>query len=482
LTLLILALALIGAAWWQVWAAASGLNVRQVDQDGVPLRFIVADGLEAAPGVVIAHGFSGSQQLMLTYGYTLAHAGYAVLLLDFDGHGANATPFAQDAPVLAQNLAVATAVLRSQPEVDPDRIALLGHSMGSRAVLDAGFNHGDLYRATIAISPGDVVVDENLPRNLLLMAGSLETPFLENARLVLARAGGPNPDFSQDRARALVVVPFAEHISILFRWLSHSTALNWLNSVFGVQRASDYRDTRIIWYAVHLAGWLLALLAVAPLLPSLGESRGREVWRKRPWHTLGLVAGVVVGTAVVWLLSLVVSLDYLGGLAVGGALGLWFLVVGLVWLGLGMRPPALTGWSLLWGLGVFAFLWLAFGLLSQWVWLPWFLIPARLLRWLPLALAFFPWLLAAGTVTQGANGWQRLGWWAWQSVVLVPGILALVFLVPSLIFLALVLPVIPIIVGLMTAVGAAIDDAWAYGLGSALFFSWLILAVFPLAK
>ena len=28
--------------------------------------------------------------------------------------------------------------------------------------------------------------------------------------------------------------------------------------------------------------------------------------------------------------------------------------------------------------------------------------------------------------------------------------------------------------------GAAVDDAWAFGLGSALFFGWLIAALFPL--
>jgi len=484
LALLALALVLIALSWQQVLAASSGLVVRQVDQAGVPLRYIVAEGVGQAgalpaPGVVIAHGFSGSQQLMLAYGYTLAHAGYAVILLDFAGHGANAQPLRQDAALLADNLAVATAVLQAQPEVDPTRLAVLGHSMGSGAAMQAAVDQGETYRATVAISPTDADVSPAWPRNFLLMAGSLEAPFVANAQDLLARAGGPNPDFGQELARALVIVPYAEHISILFRWLSHSTALHWLDQVFGAQRASSYRDTRMIWYGVHLAGWLVGLLAVAPLLPSARAQRGAG--RKRPWSWLGLVVGVLAGTAVLWLLSQAVTLSYLGGLAVGGALGLWFLVVGLVWLGLGIRPLPLTARSILWGLALFAFLWLAFGLLSQWVWLPWFLIPARLLRWLPLAAAFFPWLLTAGVLTQGATAGSRLGWWAWQSVVLVAGLLALVALVPAMFFLVLVLPVIPVIVGIMSIAGAAIDDAWAYGLGSALFFSWLLLTVFPLA-
>ena len=44
----------------------------------------------------MAHGFAGSRQLMLGYGYTLAQAGYAILLWDFAGHGANPQPLTPD--------------------------------------------------------------------------------------------------------------------------------------------------------------------------------------------------------------------------------------------------------------------------------------------------------------------------------------------------------------------------------------------------
>jgi hypothetical protein len=478
LIVLVGAIVLILLSWQQVRAAQNGLIVRHVNQDGLPLRFIVAEGVEDAPGVVVAHGFAGSQQLMLAYGYALANAGYGVILLDFAGHGANGVTAVRESDALTDNVALATAVLQSQPEIDRNQLALLGHSMGSRAILEAGVNQGDLYRATIAVSPGNVEsVNENWPRNLLLTAGLWERPFLENAEAVFARAGGPNPDFSQDRARALLSVPNAEHISILFRPLSHDAARDWLDNVFGVQRVSAYRDTRMVWYGVHLLAWLAALLAVSPLLPKGAAGQGR----RKPWYWLGLVAGVVGGTAVTWLLSRVFNLDYLGGVAVAGTLGLWFLFVGLIWLGSGFRPQAPSRRALLWGLALFAALWLAFGLLAHWVWLPWLLIPARLLRWLPLALTFIPWLLAAGTLQQGATPLRRLGWWAWQSILIVPALVGLVFLVPGVAFLALIAPVIPIVLGVMGIVAAAIDDAWAYALGGALFFSWTVLAVFPLA-
>ncbi len=81
--ILILALLLIAVSWWQVAAAPRGLTVRQLGRDGAPMLYLAPAGAHEAPGVLVAHGFAGSRQLMLGYGYTLAHAGYAVLLWDF---------------------------------------------------------------------------------------------------------------------------------------------------------------------------------------------------------------------------------------------------------------------------------------------------------------------------------------------------------------------------------------------------------------
>ena len=119
---------------------AGGLTVRHLSRDGVPMLYLAPVGAHAAhsvPGVLVAHGFAGSRQLMLGYGYTLAHAGYAVLLWDFAGHGANPQPLAPDSLQVAVDAAY--DVMIEQPEVDPSRLALLGHSMGSGAVMSAAF-------------------------------------------------------------------------------------------------------------------------------------------------------------------------------------------------------------------------------------------------------------------------------------------------------------------------------------------------------
>jgi len=478
-TILLLSILLIILSWQQVLAANRGLVVREMTRDGVPLRFIAPANVQNAPAILVAHGFAGSKQLMLAYGYTFAHAGYGVMLLDFGGHGDNPSRLDRAAGTLQADLDVAFAALREQPEVNETRVALLGHSMGSGAVLDAGVRDVGRYAATVAISPREVEVTSSAPRNLLLQAGALEPPFAESARRLLDAAGGPNDDLAGGLARALVMIPGAEHITILFRWRSHTAALDWLNQTFGLETAAHYRDARILWYGVHLVSWLVGLTAVAPLLPAAPRPPAKQ--KRKLWSWLGLLVGPLLATGLIVLVSQAVNLSRVGGLLVGGAMGVWFFIMGSFWLATGFRLPRLTPRAVLWGLALFAILWLAFGALAHLVWLPWVLIPTRLARWPFLALLLLPWLLAGGLAQAGAGRGRRLAWWLAQSVLLLVGLGAAVVLVPELSFLFLILPILPIILGILSVAGAAVDQPWAYAIGSALFFAWVVAAVFPLA-
>ena len=273
--------------------------------------------------------------------------------------------------------------------------------MGSGAVMSAGIAAADRYRATVAVSPTGADVSPESPRNLLLMAGTLEPQFAANGRDLLARAGGANDDLAGGRGRAMVDVPNVEHITILFSRTAHQAALDWLNRTFDLPPTTAAADRRVVWYVAHLAGWLLLLAAAAPLIPPAAPAGAR---RHSPWPWLGLPLGALAAVLLLALLGRVGDVSRLGGLLVGGALALWFAALGLVWLRLGFRPPRPTGRDALWGLLLFAALTLAFGVMADRVWLPWWLTPARLLRWLPAAAAALPWLLAAGVAQQGDAG------------------------------------------------------------------------------
>lgn len=472
-----IALLLIMTSWWQVLRVNSGLVVRQLEREGVPMRFMVREDVPQAPGVLVAHGFSGSQQLMLGYGYVLAQAGYGVLLWDFGGHGANAGGLNSPGATLQDNVDAAYAVLTAQPEVDNTRVAILGHSMGSGAAMRAGIQDPQRYRAVIGVSPTNAEVTPERPLNLLLQAGAWEPRFVRNAETLLAQAGGDNDNFAAGLARSFVLIPNVEHITILFSRASHEGALRWLHQSLGGPADTAYRDGRMLWYGMHLLGWLVAGTAVLPLLPLLprpAAARGKRTW-------IGLLLAPIIATGSLLLLNQFTGVRDFGGVIIGGALAFWFLVVGLVWLFVGFRLFRPTRKGLLAGFGLFAFFWLAFGALGQLVWLPWLLIPVRLLRWPIWALACLPWLLAAGLAQQGQSGWRRALWWLGQSILLSGGLAMVVFLLPELSFVFLILPVLPLVLAVMTVAGYSLNDGWAFGLGGALFFGWLLLTLFPLA-
>src|SRR6478672_10980079 len=168
---LVLACLMIVLAWVGVLAARTGLVVRQIERSDVPLLYLAPQNQTGVPGVLIAHGFAGSKQLMLGYGHVLAQAGYGVMLWDFSGHGGSRLPQRDS---LQADLQIAYEALLAQPEIDATRLALLGHSMGSGAVMSAGIQQADRFAATVAISPTGASVTLEAPRNLQMQAGSWE--------------------------------------------------------------------------------------------------------------------------------------------------------------------------------------------------------------------------------------------------------------------------------------------------------------------
>jgi pimeloyl-ACP methyl ester carboxylesterase len=474
-----IAVLLIAGSWWMVAKLYDGLEVRRFEQDGVPLTFLAPEEGMGLPGVIVAHGFGGSQQLMLGYGLSLARAGYGVVQLNFSGHASNPGSLSMTRDSLQADMDIAFAALMDQPEVNPDQAALLGHSMGSGAVMQAGIDHPERYAAVVAISPTGAEVDPDLPPNLMLQAGEWEGRFVENAEQLLEAAGGASQDFSGKRARTLEVIPHAEHILILFSADSRESAADWLGLAFGVERPLDYRDTRMVWLGLHLVGWLMLALAIAPLITMISAAVKPQPKAFRRW--LGFLLAPFAATGALALLGGWEGFSTFLGLHVGGALAVWILVMGLIWLVVSTRPRAPRWQNLLWGGLLFAVIWVALGLISHYTWMQWLLIPARLLRWPILALACLPWMLAMGHEFQRMRGWGKVGFWLLQSVLAVAALFMVGMWVPGMYVVVLFAPVLPIILGIELLISRPFDDPWAFAVGNALFFGWLIATFFPLA-
>lgn len=480
---LVVGVALTALGWWTVAGAEVGIEdveLAVATADGtLPVTVLVPAGATRAPGIVIAHGFAGSRMLMRAWSLAYARAGYVVAAPDLTGHGANVTalPGEPDPDRLAADVLATLDVLAARPEVDAERLVLLGHSMGSRAVLAAGVAAPERVRAVVAVSPtGDAPGDATRPPDLLLLAGRFEGRFVANAEGLLARAGGPRGRAGDGDARALGIVPGVEHVTILFAPAAHDASIAWTDAALG--RTSGPREP-----VRTMLGWLAALVGTVLLWQALAAALVTpvDVLRERRSPLPGMAVATVGATALLVVLGRAADLSALGGMLVGPALALWLLVLGVGWWWSGARPSGGdgrdVGWALI-ALGAFV---LAFGLLADRTWLAWWLARPRAVLAVPLALTVLPFTLAWAAALHPRRGLRAIGWWALGSAVLVAGAGVAALTVPGLGVLVLFVPLLPGVLGLITAVVRPLERPWAAGVASAAFLGWTIAAIFPLA-
>jgi pimeloyl-ACP methyl ester carboxylesterase len=477
-------LLLLVVAFWQILDTFKTLKVTKLNDADPPLTLISPDvgGASSRPLVLIGHGFAGSRVIMYGFALTFAQAGYNVALWDFSGHGMNASPMVNDlhSPDLIEDAKAALVSAVAFGYSDMSQVAILGHSMGSGVALDFGVQYPGT-AATIAVSPVYRAVTTQLPHNLLLMAGSREPSFLRTAEKLLAEAGGAGGSPHDGSARTLIEIPNVEHISILFAPQTYQVARAWLNTTFGEQAgALDYTDIRLAWYGLGLVGGLLVTMAVAPLLTETNATRKptRHLGRK----LIALLVGVSGSTLILWVLSLLgLQLQNLLGMLVGGFLLLWFGLTGAIsWLVLWLRPQRTSRHSLIAGLVVFAGLWIAVGLLGQLVWLQWWLIPPRLVIWIVGVVMLLPVFLVLAEMLGDTGAFGRAAWWLLYSLLLTGGLVLVMLLFPGMSFLGLIMPLLPVVLGIHALVAGAYHTRWSFALSGALFLSWVIAAVFPL--
>jgi dienelactone hydrolase len=240
--------------------------------DGVPATvYLPVDALDdgdfptqAAPGhrppvVVMAHGYSADRASMSGMARSLAKAGYAVLSIDFRGHGANTHPFRGD---LRDDLSAAVDWATTSPYVDGKRIAVLGHSMGASAALDFA-TVDNRAKAVIPVSGGGQVNDAVVPAHTLFLVGSGDPDEIADRQVELAKVlkaeGGSVTSHE---------VHGADHIQILRKSDTIAAITTFLDPILDVHRAGPTPglvDPRFATAGLYLlvALGLIALLGLA---------------------------------------------------------------------------------------------------------------------------------------------------------------------------------------------------------------------------
>ncbi|MGN6302754.1 MAG: alpha/beta hydrolase [Angustibacter sp.] len=119
--------------------AAAGLPFSEVSTttfDGVRLAGWYLPSATGA-AVVLLHGSGSTRSAVLDHAIVLARAGFGVLALDARGHGRSQGRAMDFGWYGDDDVAAGVTFLRSRPDVDPSRIALVGLSMGGEEAIGA---------------------------------------------------------------------------------------------------------------------------------------------------------------------------------------------------------------------------------------------------------------------------------------------------------------------------------------------------------
>ena len=114
---------------------------------------------ENGAAVILLHGYGSNRLGMISRADILVRHGYGVLLYDLRGHGESGGDLRAFGWDDVGDVEAALKFLLSREEVSPDRIGMLGFSIGGQVAIRAAAEYGEI-KAIIADDPGFVTVDD----------------------------------------------------------------------------------------------------------------------------------------------------------------------------------------------------------------------------------------------------------------------------------------------------------------------------------
>lgn len=147
-----------------------------VTADDLTLQgWFVPPASQPGPLLILMHGFGENREIWFEMSDELVAAGYGLLLFDARNHGISEGVITTMGYSEIQDFRAATDYALTRPEVDPDRIALIGHSMGAVTVLMAAPDIPEA-RVIVAISPFSSL-EQNVGDGVKRMTGLPPFPF-----------------------------------------------------------------------------------------------------------------------------------------------------------------------------------------------------------------------------------------------------------------------------------------------------------------
>ncbi len=127
-------------------------DIGMVTEDGVHIQgTYYRPAATDAPGVVLLHMLGRKRGDWDAFARLLQEGGYGVIAIDLRGHGESEGE--RDWDKMTQDAAIAASFIRSRPEIDPDRIVVMGASIGANIAINYAAQDEKIVGAAL-LSPG----------------------------------------------------------------------------------------------------------------------------------------------------------------------------------------------------------------------------------------------------------------------------------------------------------------------------------------
>jgi len=514
--LLLLALLLVLGAgaltsWYALHQLRAPLVIETFAVEGKPPipveRVRLRDRPDYPAHFLLLHGYIANRRQLLPLAEVLAATGGHVFVVDLPGRGdhtGGVSPPEPEGPRATmptpREMAAALVVARALEQrygVTPDRLVVVGHSMGGGVALDLARRLSPA--ATISLSGLERPVSAGQPPNLLLITARFDFPPLRRAADRMhqrARGGGA------ERREFL-----ATHSTLPYHSSVQRAIVEWTNRALpgaGLRLPSDFNASLLALTAMTLlflgalffplsalAGWALAREPFGEVQPETPLSS---------WQPLELGAYALLASgAAVSVLALLrwrdwpLPLSFLG-LADGDYLASILLLLTL-WLlpALRHRPWVRswqeTGWKAAAALALAHYVILACGGFLSWQLFDLCPILPRLLRMLPLFPLLLPYALGEELLVRAYAKSAReeralSGFLLWRAAVLAAIVFGAIVLgsgAGMLVLMAFSLTLLTLAEGLFTAaLYYTLGSVYACAVFKGLYLAWLFATLFPL--
>ncbi len=251
-----------------LYAEFSGITTEQVwltTSEGIKINAEVykpRSSSEPMPSIVVCHGLLASHQTMQSFSLEFAKRGFLVVAIDMRGHGDSGgsidvsidsslgKSLLQDVLSMVSlgryeskvelDVRLAVDYLRSRTDIDHDKIAVLGHSVGGAAAFREGYSDPRV-KSVVAIAPALSTQSEmniTFPQNLLLVVGSRDNIVRETGVLkILDKTTGGGVvvgklfgNFSEGTARKMIVSTGSDHAETAFDPYIVGEAIAWVEA------------------------------------------------------------------------------------------------------------------------------------------------------------------------------------------------------------------------------------------------------------